>query len=428
MVVGLLGILKAGGAYLPLEPGSPRERLAFMLQDAHPQLLLTQQRLLPQLPETAQPVVCLDSDWEGIAGQSEQKPLSGVRGENLAYVIYTSGSTGKPKGTMLLHRGLLNYLSWCCQTYEASAGTGSPLHSPLGFDLSVTSLFSPLLTGQCITLVAEEQGAEALASALRTGTDYSLVKLTPAPVQLLRQTLRPAAAATSTRALVIGGEALLAEQLAFWRQHAPATRLINEYGPTETVVGCCVYEVGPQDAASGAVPIGQPIANTQLYVLDAQLHLAPIGVVGELYIGGAGLARGYLKRPELTAERFVPHAWSAEPGARLYKTGDLARYRTDGVLEFLGRQDHQVKVRGYRIELGEIEQALLEHPAVRECVVVVRASLAGTNQLVAYVVLDQSQQADQEQIALGPFLQERLPDYMVPPQIVVLDALPLTAN
>src|SRR2546430_9567675 len=205
-----------------------------MLQDAHPQLLLTQQRLLPQLPPVAQPIVCLDSDWEGIAGQSEQKPLSGVRGENLAYVIYTSGSTGKPKGTMILHRGLLNYLSWCCQTYKASAGTGSPLHSPLGFDLSVTSLFSPLLAGQCITLVAEEQGAEALASALRMGADFSLVKLTPAHVQLLSQTLQPQEAAASTRALIIGGEALLAEQLAFLRQHAPAPRPVNRYRATPT--------------------------------------------------------------------------------------------------------------------------------------------------------------------------------------------------
>src|SRR5256714_5785861 len=428
MVVGLFGILKAGGAYLPLEPGSPKERLAFMLQDAHPQLLLTQQRLLPQLPETAQPVVYLDSDWERIAGQSEQKPLSGVRGENLAYVIYTSGSTGKPKGAMILHRGLLNYLSWCCQAYEASAGTGSPLHSPLGFDLSVTSLFSPLLTGQCITLVAEEQGAEALASALRTGADFSLVKLTPAHVQLLNQALQPQEAAASTRALIIGGEALLAEQLAFWRQHAPSTRLINEYGPTETVVGCCVYEVAPQDAASGAVPIGRPIANTQLYVLDAQLQLAPIGVPGELYIGGAGLARGYLKRPELTAERFVPDPFSQVPGARLYKTGDLARYRADGVLEFVGRLDHQVKLRGYRIELGEIEQALLEHPAVRECVVVVRQSQAGSQQLVAYVVLAQPQQAAEEQAGLRRFLGERLPEYMVPSHFILLEALPLTSN
>src|SRR5438270_7681549 len=287
---------------------------------------------------------------------------------------------------MILHRGLVNYLSWCSSAYEAAVGTGSPVHSPLGFDLTVTSLFSPLLVGQRITLLAEEQGAEALATALRTAAHFSLVKLTPAHVQLLSQTLQPHEAAASARALVIGGEALLAEQLAFWRQHAPSTRLINEYGPTETVVGCCVYEVAPQDPASGAVPIGQPIANTQLYVLDTRLQLAPIGVVGELYIGGAGLARGYLKRPELTAERFVPHPWSAEPGARLYKTGDLARYRADGVLEFLGRLDHQVKVRGYRIELGEIEQALLEHPAVAECVVVAREDGLDNKKLVAYVV------------------------------------------
>src|SRR5436309_6250926 len=211
MVVGLFGILKAGGAYVPLDPAHPKERLAFMLQDAQTRLLLTQQRLLPNLPMVAQPIVCLDSDWEKIAGESEQKLASGASGitaENLAYVIYTSGSTGKPKGTMILHRGLLNYLSWCSSAYEASAGTGSPVHSPLGFDLTVTSLFSPLVAGQCVTLLAEEQGAEALASALRTGADYSLVKLTPAHVQLLNQALQPEEAAASTRALVIGGEAL----------------------------------------------------------------------------------------------------------------------------------------------------------------------------------------------------------------------------
>src|SRR5204862_1614213 len=187
------------------------------------------------------------------------------------------------------------------QAYEASAGTGSPLHSPLGFDLSVTSLFSPLLAGQCITLVAEEQGAEALASALRTGADFSLVKLTPAHVQLLSQALRPQEAAASTRALIIGGEALLAEQLAFWRQHAPSTRLINEYGPTETVVGCCVYEVPAGVLPTGALLIGRPIANTQLYILDIQAQPLPIGVAGDLYVGGLGLAHGYLNRPDLTA-------------------------------------------------------------------------------------------------------------------------------
>src|SRR2546421_3469979 len=254
MVVGLLAILKAGGAYVPLDPASPKERLAFMLQDAHPQLLLTQQRLLPQLPEAAQPIVCLDSDWAKIAGESEQNLVSGVTGQNLAYVIYTSGSTGKPKGAMILHRGLLNYLSWCSSAYEAGAGTGSPLHSPLGFDLTVTSLFSPLVSGQAITLVAEEQGAEGLASALRTGADYSLVKLTPAHVQLLSQALQPEEAAASTRALIIGGEALLAEQLAFWRQHAPPPRLRHAYGPTETVVGGCGVEAAHQGAGQRAGP------------------------------------------------------------------------------------------------------------------------------------------------------------------------------
>ena len=233
----------------------------------------------------------------------------------------------------------------------------------------MTSLFAPLLCGGRVDLLPEEQGVEALVEALRRGGDYSLVKITPAHLQLLGQQLAPHEAAGRTRAFVVGGEQLTDEHLAFWRENAPETLVINEYGPTETVVGCCVYRVPRGEPSPGAVPIGRPIANTRLYVLDARLEPAPVGVPGELYIGGDGVARGYLGRPGLTAERFVPDPFGP-PGGRLYRTGDRARWRAGGELEYLGRGDDQVKVRGYRVELGEVEAAVARHPGVREAAVV----------------------------------------------------------
>jgi amino acid adenylation domain-containing protein len=436
MMVGLLGIFKAGGAYLPLDPTYPPERLVFMLSDAQALVLLTQERLKPKLlPVSDAPddgnsgprVLCLDTDWPLIGQAPAHTPASDVVSDNLAYVIYTSGSTGKPKGVMISHRGLLNYLSWCVKTYDVAAGQGAPVHSSLGFDLTITGLFAPLLAGRAVTLLPEAEGAEALAIALRQGQDFSLVKLTPAHLELLNQQLQPEEAAGRTRNFIIGGEALRGESLAFWQKHAPATRLINEYGPTETVVGCCIYEVPAESSPAGAVPIGRPIANTQLFVLDRYLQPTPIGVPGQLYIGGDSLARGYLNRPELTAEKFIPHPFSDEPGARLYQTGDLARYRPDGQLEFLGRLDHQVKIRGFRIELGEIETALDQHPAVREAVVLAREDIPGQKRLVAYVVSNVeapgSQTAD-----LRHFLQTKLPEYMIPSAFVRLKTLPLTSN
>jgi amino acid adenylation domain-containing protein len=365
--------------------------------------------------------------------------------DHLAYIIYTSGSTGQPKGAMITHHGLINYLTWAIDAYNAADGQGAPVHSPLGFDLTVTSLFTPLLAGRPVRLLPEGQGIEALTAALAARDDYSLVKITPAHLDILRHALRPDELPGQTRAFVIGGEALLNETIAFWRKHAPQTRLINEYGPTETVVGCCVYDVPPTAEITGAVPIGRPLANTQLYVLDAQFQPAPIGVAGELYIGGDGLARGYLDRPALTAEKFVPNPFSVTPGARLYKTGDLARYRPDGVLEFLGRIDHQIKLRGFRIEIGEIETVLQQHPDVQEAVAIVREDAPGDKRLVAYVVGQEPRTgalgANQEPgdgsdgsrfVALGSelraFLQGKLPEYMIPSAFVTLDALPLTAN
>jgi len=428
MLVGLLGILKAGGAYLPLDPAYPKERLAFMLQDAQVPVLLTQAQLVATLPEHQAKVLCLDTDWEAIGGFATdiENPISGVTADNLAYVIYTSGSTGKPKGTMISHRGLANYLTWCSQAYAVEKGQGVPVHSSISFDMTITGLFSPLLVGSRVELLPEDKGIETLSIALRNKSNYSLVKITPAQLELLRHQLSPQEAAGRTRAFIIGGENLLAQSITFWQEFAPDTILVNEYGPTETVVGCCIYQVPNDKHQSGSIPIGSPIANTQLYILDRHLQPVPIGVPGELYIGGAGVARGYLNRPELTAEKFIPSPWGDQIGARLYKTGDLACYQPDGTIEFLGRIDQQVKLRGFRIELGEIETILEQHPAVREVVVLDREDEPGNKCLVAYVV--PSQESVPTESELSGFLKEKLPKYMIPSAFVMLDALPLTPN
>ena len=427
MVIGVLGILKAGGAYVPIDPTYPSERKAFILKDTQTLILLTQQRLAVDLPTDEIKVICLDTDWKVIAQECAEKPVTKTTAENLAYVIYTSGSTGKPKGTMIPHQGLVNYLSWCTQAYTVEQGAGTLVHSPLGFDLTITSLFSPLLVGLKVKLLPENQGIETLSYALRQSANLSLVKITPAHLELLERQLSTFVAADRTRAFIIGGENLLAQNIAFWQNEAPDTMLVNEYGPTETVVGCCIYQVPTGQHHSGSIPIGHPIANTQIYLLDAQMQPVPIGVTGELYIGGDGLARGYLNRPELTAQRFIPNPFSDKPGARLYKTGDLARYLPDGNIEYLGRIDHQVKIRGFRIEMGEIEAVLACHPAVRETVVIAREDVLGDKRLVAYLV------PNQEELAptisdLRCFLKEKLPDYMVPSTFVMLPALPLTPN
>ncbi len=422
MVVGLFGILKAGGAYVPLDPTYPPERIASMLDDSQLPVLVTQGKLRDLLPETVGHVLCLDTDWTVISQSRDVNPVSGVNASNLAYVIYTSGSTGKPKGTMLIHRAVVNYLSWCTQTYAVASGSGAPVQSSISFDATITSLFSPLLVGQRVVLLSEAQEIEALGAVLASQSNFSLVKLTPAHLDILAQLLPAQELSKSTQAFVIGGEALLSKSLEFWQIHAPQTRLINEYGPTETVVGCCVYEVTDAAFHPDMIPIGRPIANTQLYILDQFLQPLPIGVPGELYIGGAGVARGYLNRAELTAKRFIPNPFGE---GRLYQTGDLARYLPDGTIEFLGRIDHQVKIRGFRIELAEIEAVLSQHPSVQDVVVLAREEEPGDKRLVAYVVPGEVTPTTHD---LRGFLKEKLPDYMIPSAFVWLDSLPLTSN
>ena len=425
MVVAVLATLKAGAAYLPLDPNYPMERVRFMLQDAGASVLLTTgthaSGVLSML-EPRVPVLYLDSDWQEIEKHADENLNLHIAPENLAYVIYTSGSTGNPKGAMITHGGLTNYLQWAVEAYDVANGCGAPVHSSISFDLTVTSLFTPLLVGRTVFLLPD--GIESLADALLQRTNYSLVKITPAHLRALAEILPPDQIAGRVRALVIGGEALHYQSLSFWREHAPNTRIINEYGPTETVVGCCVYEVASHDPLDGPVPIGGAIANTSLHLLDEDLDPVADGETGELFIGGNGVARGYLNREELTRDRFVGNPFAA--GERLYRTGDLARLLPDGNFEYVCRVDDQVKIRGYRIEPGEIETVLKQQANVSDCAVVVSETLADEKRLVAFVTNDEGAQWDEA--ALRQSLHEKLPDYMVPAAFVRLASLPLTVN
>jgi amino acid adenylation domain-containing protein/non-ribosomal peptide synthase protein (TIGR01720 family) len=424
LIVALLAVLKAGGAYLPLDPAYPADRLTYIVKDAQAPVVLTFSHLRDRLGEHGAQVICMDTDWASIARERGGNLEATATPENLCYAIYTSGSTGRPKGALIHHRGAVNYLWWARTAYEVAGGEGAPVHSSISFDLTVTSLWTPLLAGRRVELLPEARGIEALGAALSEQGGFSLVKLTPAHMELIARQVPPERAAGSARALVIGGEALQPEALAFWRRHAPATALVNEYGPTETVVGCCVHWVDPNQPLGGTVPIGRPIANTQLYILDQYMQPVPVGVHGELYIGGDGVCRGYLNRPDLTAERFLANPFG--PG-RLYKTGDLARYLPDGTIDYLGRIDEQVKIRGFRIELGEIETALSAHPDVDRVAAVVRTD-GGVKRLVAYVVPAAGADAAPDAGALKAFAGRSLPEYMVPAAVVFLPELPLSPN
>ncbi|MFE9252359.1 amino acid adenylation domain-containing protein [Streptomyces sp. NPDC007088] len=407
LVVAVLAVFRAGAAYLPLDPEHPADRLAFVLDDVDPVLVLTTSAA--GLPGT-RPRLHLDADLP--AHTEREGPLPGfVPDSAAAYVIFTSGSTGLPKGVVVEHRSLNSYLSWARDAYD-SVERGALVHSPISFDLTVTGVFAPLTAGGTVDLVDLNGDAP--------GTRPAFVKATPSHLSLL---LNLPEAFSPAEQLVLGGESLMGELLDEWRRRHPGVTVVNEYGPTETTVGCTEFRIAPGDAVpSGVITIGRPVWNTRMYVLDAELRPLPAGVTGELYIAGHLVTRGYLNRPGLTAARFVADPYGP-PGARMYRSGDLGRWNRHGELEFVARVDHQVKLRGFRIELGEVETAVGKHPDVSHAAVVLREDRPGDKRLVAYVT-----PAGTDLAAVRTYVAERLPEYMAPSAYVAMEQLPFTAN
>lgn len=419
MVVALLGILKAGAAYVPLDPSYPNERLSFMLEDAGVPLLLSQRHLAEGLPQTAAKVLFVDAIWDQIGCESSENLSSTPKAENLAYVIYTSGSTGKPKGVQIEHRAVVNFLSSMIQCPGISSEDRLLAITTLSFDIAGLEIYLPLSVGACVDIVSRNvasDGKELLTKLKTSGA--TILQATPATWRML---LEAGWEGSPHLKALCGGEAWsrgLANQLL-----QRTASLWNMYGPTETTIWSTTAKVEPGE---GALTIGRPIANTKIFILDKRRQPVPVGVAGELYIGGDGLARGYLKRPELTAEKFVVNPFSQDPEARLYRTGDLARYLVTGKIEFLGRIDHQVKIRGFRIEIGEIETALRKRDDVKETVVVAREDATGEQRLVAYVV--PAREAAPTVTELRRFLKDVLPEHMIPSTFVPVRVMPLTPN
>ncbi|MDX6695910.1 MAG: hypothetical protein QOF02_3513 [Blastocatellia bacterium] len=423
MIVGLLAVLKAGGAYLPLDPALPQGRIAYMLQDAGAHVLLTEQTLLSSFTGGdikaaggEVEVICLDAESAEVKLCSTANPQSGATLDNLAYVIYTSGSTGQPKGVMAQHRGVCNMTFAQVAAFGIGPQTRLLQFASLGFDASVSEIFTSLLSGA--TLCLEDR--ETMRSPVSLGHALQEMEITTVTLPPTLLSIMPAESFPRLSAVVSAGEDCSAAIVERWSQ---GRRFINAYGPTEVTVCASLLEC--DEHCETAPSIGRPIANMQVYLLDPHQQPVPVGAAGELYIGGEGVTRGYLNRPELTAEKFIPHPFSDAPGARLYRTGDSARYLPDGQIEFLGRLDNQVKIRGYRIELGEIETALRQHEAVREAVVVNRREAEQEARLVAYVIPSDERLAIAD---LRGFVRERLPDYMTPAQFVLLAEFPLNTS
>ncbi|MEO0808252.1 MAG: amino acid adenylation domain-containing protein, partial [Cyanobacteria bacterium J06643_4] len=449
LLTAMIATLKVGGAYIPLDVTLPQARVQQMLQDAKPSVLITQSALeIPDLSRAKADksvseaffdltIFCIDKEEYQLIAQPGHNISSSPSLEQLAYLIYTSGSTGQPKGTQLTHRGLINYLNWCLAAYPVSGGCGAPVNSSVGFDATITSLFAPLLAGKQVIFNLADNEIESILSALSGG--FSFIKLTPAHLSALQPLIADQSLnrARLPKALIIGGEALYAHHIEVWQKDYPEVSLFNEYGPTEATVGCCVHRVTSQD--HGSIPIGRPIDGAQLYVLDEFGQLVPPGITGELYIGGLGVAVGYLNRPSLTEDKFVQHPFVASAELanrdRLYKTGDLVCYQTDGTLDYLGRIDSQLKLRGFRIEPGEIEALLCQHPSVEQAVVILTRH-STVPQLAAYVVThdafakQKSTQLESEALVneLRQQLSHKLPNYMIPTYVTVLETLPLTQN
>ncbi len=420
MVVGLLGILKAGGAYVPMDPAYPPERLTFMLEDASAPVLVTHQYLATRLPTLGAKVVCLDTDTALLERQSSVDPVPSATADDLAYVIYTSGSTGQPKGALITHDGLLNLVFWHQRTFAVTAADRATQVASPAFDATGWELWPYLTIGASVYLPDED--TRITPPALRDWLVSNGITITFQPTALAENLMALEwPSMTKLRFLLTGADKL---------QHYPSPSLpfalINNYGLTEVSVVSTFGRVLPVEHPEVPPSIGCPIANTQIYILDEHLQQVPIGEPGELYIGGAGLAKGYLNRPELTAEKFIQHPFSDQPGAHLYKTGDLACYLPDGQIAFLGRADHQIKIRGYRIEPNEIVSVLNSHPSIQSSVVVAREDTPGNKRLVAYIV--PVPRAHILSGSLRDILTTQLPEYMVPTAFVVLDALPLTPN
>ncbi|MBV9388117.1 MAG: amino acid adenylation domain-containing protein [Chroococcidiopsidaceae cyanobacterium CP_BM_ER_R8_30] len=426
MVIGLLGILKAGGAYVPLDPAYPLERLAFILQETQVRVLLTQEQLVEHLPAHKAQLICLDSDWELIGQKSRANLICETTASSLAYTIYTSGSTGQPKGVMIAHHGICNQLYWRQTTFSLTAADRVLQTISLSFDPSVWQIFWPLSFGAQLYLARPGgQRDSAYLVKLIAQQQITVIALVPSMLRLFLQE-KDLDTCKCLKHVSCGGEPLPSELIErFFARLNLDNVLHNVYGPTEASIDATFWTCS-RNTHHRIAPIGRPIANTQIYLLDSQLQTVPLGTAGEIHIGGVGLALGYFNRPELTAEKFIRNPFSNDLGARLYKTGDLARYLPDGKIEFLGRIDYQVKIRGFRIELEEIEAAISQHPDVRQSVVVVREDIPGAQRLVAYIVLSQARVFTVG--VLRRFLQEKLPEYMLPSACVVLETLPLTPN
>lgn len=433
MIVAVLGILKAGGAYVPLDPTHPKDRLAFLMQDAQVAVLLTQTLIKVNLPETSAQIVCLDQDWAAqianLIPDLTQPPLSGVTPNNLAYIIYTSGSTGKPKGVAMSHSPLVNLLFWQINQSVVNQSARTLQFTSISFDVSFQEIFSTWSAGGTLVLIADEvrRDNQQLFNFLVKESIERLflpfVALQNLAGVASSQNIQP----TRLCEIITAGEQLqISRQIVNWFTQLPSCVLHNHYGPSETHVVTAYTLTGNPRHWPMLPPIGCPISNAQTYILDAGLQPVPIGAVGELYLGGVSLANGYLNRPELTAEKFIVDPFNLNPTGRFYRTGDLARYSPDGNIEYLGRADSQVKIQGYRIELGEIETALAYSPFVQEAVVIVREDIPGDKRLVAYVALESGKALTTS--ALRHFLKQTLPDYMVPANFVFLKTLPLTPS
>ncbi|ARV58895.1 hypothetical protein BZZ01_09850 [Nostocales cyanobacterium HT-58-2] len=424
MVVGMLGVLKAGGVYVPLDPKYSLERLDFIIEDVQAPIILSQEHLVETIPTLWTRIICLDSDWEIIANESGDNPCSKITPENLAYIIYTSGTTGKPKGTEVPHRSIIGFMFGVDYIHLNSEQTFLQ-HSSISWDALTLELWIPLLYGGCCVLFPGRSPLPSELSCLIKQHRISVLWLASALFNSIIDSMPEAL--FGIQQLIVGGEALSVAHIQRALKILPVTKIINGYGPSECTVFTCCYSIPKllgKDIKS--IPIGKPIGDRKVYLLNSHLKRVSVGIPGEIYVGGWGVGRGYLNRQQLTAEKFIPNPFSKEPGARLYKTGDLARYLPDGNIEFLGRLDEQVKIRGFRVELKEIEMVLSQHPAVRETVVMAREDVPSNKQILAYVVPDPTLAPTPSQ--LRSFLKEKLPDYMVPAAIMLLKALPLTSN